>query len=142
MTIRESLEKIKEVLEYFHALEDDPESADDIEHVKALKAISEIESAINAPMKSAEEWIKDFSDNVLGFMNGGGDKSIEIIRAIQQDALLHAPRINLDVTPDEIRLHCGEISPEEMRTVMAVIGWLKTRVNQKSAIERAQGGRE
>jgi hypothetical protein len=37
-------------------------------------------------MKSAEEYISVFSENVLGFLNGGADKSVSIIEQIQQEA--------------------------------------------------------
>lgn len=30
-------------------------------------------------------------------------------------------------TTDEIRLHCGEIMPDEMRTIMAVLKWYRAR---------------
>lgn len=37
-------------------------------------------------MKKAEDYLEDFAENVLTFINGGEDKSVEIIKQIQRDA--------------------------------------------------------
>lgn len=38
----------------------------------------------------------------------------------------------LSITPDEIRLACGEISPEEMRTILAVLEWRRKAIIRKA----------
>lgn len=42
--------------------------------------------------------------------------------AVIKSVLRRAERI-LSLSPDQIRLKCGEMSAQEMRTVQAVLGW-------------------
>lgn len=46
---------------------------------------------------------------------------------------MNAASAMLGVTEDEIRLACGELTPQEMRTVKAILSW------RKAAIERRAG---
>ena len=38
----------------------------------------------------------------------------------------------LGVTEDEIRLACGEITPDEMRTIKAVLEWRRAAIERKA----------
>jgi hypothetical protein len=46
-----------------------------------------------------------------------------------------------ELTPQEIRLHMGEMSAQEMRTILAFIHWQGWRLSQ-GALQRPRKGKE
>lgn len=45
----------------------------------------------------------------------------------------------LELTPDDLRLMAGEMTPQEMRTVMAVLSCLRVRIRVRSNLELTGG---
>jgi len=54
---------------------------------------------------------------------------LQAFAAIRKQALDEAVAA-MNVTADDIRLAAGEITPDEMQTIKAVIRWLQTRISE------------
>lgn len=63
------------------------------------------------------------------------EQAWEIATAAEREACAK----KLELTPDDLRLMAGEMTPQEMRTVLAVLSCLRVRIRVRSNMELTGG---